>query len=67
MLQMDSKIHFICGMNDHIDEVHAHALELCTGIRVHKGLHQLLKSVLLSILNLEIVHCFYYFDMTTLD
>lgn len=52
-------------MNNNIDEVHASSLEFSTGIWVHKKVYKFLKSMLLSILSLEVVHSFHDFDMTT--
>lgn len=66
MLKVDSKVHIFCGVNDNVDEVHASSLELSGGVRMHKELHQLLKSVLFTILPFEVVHSFYYLNMATL-
>lgn len=66
MLEVYSKVHIVCRMNNDVDEIHARSLELSTGIRIHKRLHQLLKSVLFTILSFEIIHCFHYLNMATL-
>lgn len=65
MLEVNPKVHVFSRMNNNIDEVHARSLKLCTGIRVHEHLHQLLKSVLFTVLSLKVVNSFNDLNMPT--
>ena len=66
VLQVHSEIDALGRMNHNVDEIHAGHLKVSAGLPVHENLHQLLKSMSLVVLLLEVVHCFHYLGVATL-
>lgn len=67
MLKMNSKVHIIGGVNNHVDEVHASDLEVGGSAVGHEIFHEFFEAVLFCVGQFEVVHGLEDFDVTSFD